>query len=51
MLSLYSIYGGENNRDDGETEMAGGHSMWALLLSNYSKMGREVNSGLSGREE
>lgn len=32
MLSLYSIYGGEDDRDDGETEKAGRHNMWTLLL-------------------
>lgn len=51
MLSLYSIYGGKGDRDDGETEKAGRDNMWTLLLFNYGRIRREVDPGLLGRKE
>ena len=51
MLSLYSIYGGEDDRDDREREKAGRHNMRTLLLFIYGRIRREVDSGLSGRRE
>lgn len=51
MLSLYSIYGGKDDRNDKETEKASRHYMWTLVSINYDKMRKGVYSGLLGRKE